>query len=388
MIKIKNKIFRRKTKLNISIHSVFIISTAIIIMSLILCTKIHIPDFAINYSSYLILPESIQLSLSEFRAALISEYGNTQNYNFMQNAGSVNDIMKNYYLTDITKTPDDIIKTQKKLAEDFEKNNYIADGTVIEGDFSKKQATDSFENVFLRNITADTEIDIESILSERFSLPVKNYKEPLVLIYHTHSTESYYPLDNGTFSSEYPTRNDSKKANMIRIGEEICTILEANGILSVHDKKIHDKTYTGAYDNSREEITKILEKYPSIIITLDIHRDAIYYDNLTRVKPTIEINGKKAAQLMIIAGAEGGNVSSFPDWQTNLQFALNLQNYANSEHNGLMKPVFFCNRKYNMDITPYSLLIEMGTDVNTIEEVIYSARLLTSSLTKLIRENS
>ena len=334
------------------------------------------------------MPESIQHSLAEFKTQIIAKYGSTQHYSFMQNSGSINDIMKNHYLTDTTKTPEDVIRITKKLKDEFEKNNYKSDGTIIEDDFSQKQVTDNFANVFLRNITADTEIDIETILSEDFSLPVQSFKEPLVLIYHTHSTESYYPLDNGTFSSEYPTRNNNKNANMIRVGEEICSILEANGILTVHDKKIHDKTYTGAYDNSREEITKILEKYPSIIITLDIHRDAIYYDNLTRVKPTTEINGKKAAQPMIIAGAEGGNVTDFPDWEKNLQFALNLQNYVNTDYNGLMKPVFFCNRKYNMDITPYSLLIEMGTDVNTIEEAVYSARLLASSLAKLIREKS
>ena len=331
--------------------------------------------------------ESICQELSELKTNLMKKYKNNLPDNIFQKSGSANDILKNEQIN-LTDTPQDILKTQKKLAEDFLTDKYKKDGVVIENNYSTAQATDIFGNVAIRNVTADTEIDIEEILSSEFNLPVTDFSEPLVLIYHTHSTESYLPVDNSVFSSDYPTRNDSKNANMVRIGEEICNILEANGIRTIHDRKIHDKQYTGAYDRSRETINGILEKYPSIIITLDIHRDAIYYDDLTRIKPTAEIDGKKAAQLMIIAGAEGGTVTDFPDWQTNLKFALNLQNYVNTQYKDLMKPIYFCNRKYNMDITPYSLLLETGTDVNTLEEAAYSARLLASALAKLIKEKS
>ena len=132
---------------------------------------------------------------------------------------------------------------------------------------------------------------------------------------------------------------------------------------------------------------KILSRYPSIIITLDIHRDAIYYDNYTRVKPVAEIDGKKAAQMMIITGADGGNVTDFTDWETNLSFAVNLQKAVNDRYPKLMKPIYFCNRKYNMDITPYSLLVEMGTDVNTLEEAAFSGRLLADVLADYIKNN-
>ena len=208
-----------------------------------------------------------------------------------------------------------------------------------------------------------------------------------MLIYHTHTTESYIPVSDGSFSSDYPTRNDDKKVNMVRVGEEIVSVLESKGISVIHDKTIYDSRYTGAYDKSREGIEKILEKNPSIVITLDIHRDAVYYDSSTRVKTVAEIDGKKAAQMMIIAGAQGGNVSSFPDWQTNLAFAVNLQKEVNDRYPNLMKPIYFCNRKYNMDITPYSLLVEMGTDVNTLEEAAFSGRLLGDILADYIKNN-
>ena len=265
---------------------------------------------------------------------------------------------------------------------------YEYDGDVIERMFTDNQATDSFDNVHVRNVTADSEIDIESILNEGCKLPFEDYSEPVVLIYHTHSTESYIPTDNGRFSSDYPARNDDKNVNMIRVGDEISAVLESKGIGVIHDRTIYDTTYTGAYDTSRAGIEKILEKHPTIVITLDIHRDAIYYNDNTRVKPVAVADGVKASQMMIITGAEGGNVASFPDWETNLSFALNLQNAVNTEYEYLMKPVYFCNRKYNMDITPYSLLIEVGTDVNTLEESAYSGRLLGSVLADYIKNNT
>lgn len=346
-----------------------------------------VPEEFIYYSSLSVMPEGLSFKLDEIKNGLYLRLGVLENNRISQKGGSINDLIKSRNLSDLSVTPSDITKNTEKLMDEFREKGYDYDGVVIERTFTAQQATDSFENVHVRNVTADSVIDIERILSSDFSLPAENVTEPLVLIYHTHSTESYIPTDNGEFSSAYPTRNDDKNANMIRVGEELCAILEANGIGTVHDMNIYDEQYTGAYDKSREGVEKLLKKYPSIIITLDIHRDAVYYDDYTRVKPVVEINGVKAAQMMIIAGAEGGNVASFPDWKTNLSFALRLQRTVNNEYESLMKPVYFCNRKYNMDITPYSLLVEVGTDVNTLEEAAYSARLLGAALSKLIKEN-
>lgn len=378
---------KRKHHFNFSYPVVLLLSLSLTIFSSVISAKISIPEQFAKYASYFVMHESIYTEITELKIRLMKKYGNNLPDNIFQKSGSANDILRSNEIN-LKDTPPDILKTQKKLAEDFLTDKYKKDGVVIENNYSTAQATDIFGNVAVRNVTADTEIDVEEILNSDFSLPITDFSEPLVLIYHTHSTESYLPVNKGVFSSDYPTRNDSKNSNMIRIGEEICNILESNGIRTIHDRKIHDKQYTGAYDRSRETINGILEKYPSIIITLDIHRDAIYYDDVTRIKPTAEIDGKKAAQLMIIAGAEGGTITDFPNWQTNLSFALNLHNYVNTQYKDLMKPVYFCNRKYNMDITPYSLLIETGTDVNTLEEAAYSARLLGSALAKLIKEKA
>ena len=363
-----------------------IFAAVIIIFSVYLASVSFVPEKVMYISSLFSMPQGMVYKIGQLRDELISKYFIGDNSGIIQNSGSINELIGYRDFSDLTATPDDIKRSTEKFAKEFEKK-YKYDGDIVEKTFTDNQATDSYMNVHVRNVTAGSEIDIESILNAGCTLPVVDYSEPVVLIYHTHSTESYMFSDNGKFSSDYPTRNDDKNVNMIRVGDEITAVLEANGIGVIHDRTIYDKTYTGAYDTSRAGIEKILEKFPTIVITLDIHRDAIYYDDETRVKPTTVAEGVKASQMMIISGAQGGNVSSFPDWETNLSFALNLQQSLNNKYENLMKPVYFCNRKYNMDITPYSLLIEVGTDVNTLEESAYSGRLFGSVLADYIKNN-
>lgn len=328
-------------------------------------------------SSLSVMPEGAIYKANETVNRAINRLFGTEDIDFFQKSGTLNDSDD---FSDLTVTPSDILRSM----EEHDPAEYAEDGKTVEKTFVEHQATDSFENVHVRNVTDTKSVDIEAVLDSDFSLPVSDVSQPTVLIYHTHSTETYILADNGKFSSDYPTRNDNKDMNMIRVGDEITKLLEANGIGVIHDRTIYDTVYTGAYSKSREGIEAVLKENPSIVITLDIHRDAIYYDELTRVKPTVEINGMKAAQLMIIAGSQDGNVTDFPDWETNLSFALHLQKTANDKYENLMKPVFFCMRKYNMDITPYSLLIEVGTDVNTLQEAAYSGRLLGDVLSDFI----
>ena len=87
---------------------------------------------------------------------------------------------------------------------------------------------------------------------------------------------------------------------------------------------------------------------------------------------------------MIISGCEGNGVEDFPTWKENLVFALDLQSTAEESNPGLMRPVFFCHRKYNMDVTACSLLLEFGTDANTLEESVYSAGLIGEALADML----
>ena len=90
---------------------------------------------------------------------------------------------------------------------------------------------------------------------------------------------------------------------------------------------------------------------------------------------------------MIITGCEEGDMEGFPDWSKNLTFAVALQSEVSQSYDGLMRPVFFCCRKYNMNVTPCSLLLEFGTDANTLEEAVYSGKLVGMSLASMLDKN-
>lgn len=98
-------------------------------------------------------------------------------------------------------------------------------------------------------------------------------------------------------------------------------VLEKNGIRTYHDTTIHDyPSYNGSYDRSRVTVEGILEKYPSIKVVLDVHRDAIEREDGERIAPSVTVNGKSSAQVMIICGCDDGTMG-MPDCMKNLRTA-------------------------------------------------------------------
>lgn len=282
-------------------------------------------------------------------------------------------------------TPSDIAAMRDEYVAAFAEAK--PQGKVTECFFTTNGATVSVGNVHIKNTTSKTP-DFASLLKDGVSIDSPDLTKPTVLIFHTHTTESYLMADNGVFYSDYQTRSEDPSRNMVRVGDEICKRLKDAGIGVIHDTNIYDATYNGAYARSRKTVLEYLEKYPSIKVVLDVHRDAVYTTDTDHLKPVCEINGKKSAQVMIITGADGGPVASFPHWEDNLKFALALQKRVQSEYEGLMKPVYFCNRRYNMDVTPCSLLLEFGSDANTLDEAVYAASMLGASLGRLITESA
>lgn len=283
----------------------------------------------------------------------------------------------------VSKNPEDI----QKLINEAEKKygNSKNDGAIVEADYSKQNATTECNGIYLKNATLNHSINIEEYLNKKVYAHIEKEK-PTVLIYHTHTTETYELLDRNFYTYERDIRSNNSAENMVRVGEEICKTLEENGFKTIHDKTVYDEQLGGAYDRSRENISKILKENPSIQIVLDIHRDSIYQKDGSRIKTVAEINSKKAAQIMIISGCEDGNVTNFPNWQKNLTFAIKLQNKLVSDNEKLMRPIMFCSRKYNMDLMPCALSVEFGTDANTLSEAVYSAQLFANSLSDFLKE--
>lgn len=283
-------------------------------------------------------------------------------------------------------TPEDVLKLmeeeEKVIGSQTKKGNtseesYTGGGTIV-----------TYNNVQVQNkIPSDFySLNIEELLNQKADLKVSDPSQPTVLIYHSHSTECYTLLDAGYYTESTDSKTKDITRNMVRVGDEICRILEERGIGVIHDREIHDTSYNAAYDSSRKSVVEYLEKYPSIEITIDVHRDSITYKNGTKVKPTAVVNDKKAAKMMIISGCEYGSVKNFPNWEYNLRFACAVTDKLNSLYPDLMRPILFSERKYNMDLTKNSFLLEIGTDANTLDEACYSGRLFANTLADLILE--
>lgn len=283
-----------------------------------------------------------------------------------------------------TTTPDDIktlMKNEKKITDNGKKKGNIREKTYI-----NEGVTDKYSLVRMKNVNR-TKVSLKDILNEKIDLSV-NKKEPSVLIFHTHTTETYPILEKSYYTESFKTRSNDKGRNMVRVGEAIVEEIESAGFSVIHDKEIHDAKYTGAYGKSRETIEAILKKYPSIQIVLDIHRDAIQDSDGTKVKPTATIKGKKAAQIMIISGCqeEGNPIKNLPDWRYNLTFAVHLQQKLEELFEGITRPLYFCPRSYNMNVTHCSLLVEVGSDSNTLEEAVYTGKCIGVAVSEILKE--
>lgn len=241
----------------------------------------------------------------------------------------------------------------------------------------------SYDNISIRN-TTDVEIDVESLLSADLPFSLEDNHEVQVLIYHTHTCERYLTEDNGEYYSDYYPRSTDGDLGVVAVGEKIVDVLKEHGIGAIHDTTLHDyPSYEGSYARSWETITEYREKYPSIKVTIDLHRDAMTTDDGTKYKPTFEYNGDKAAQIMIMAGrdTEGG----FDFWYDNLIFAMQLHKKCEDRYPGMTRPLNFGEYTYNMNFNNGSLLIEVGTDANTVDEACRSGGYLGEVLAELLR---
>lgn len=279
-------------------------------------------------------------------------------------------------------TPDDIQALMD--AEQAKIDAMEVTGKIDEQTYTVNNATHVYGSVWAQNKTHEHDLDLKKVLSEPVDLKITDKSKPHILVFHTHTTESYMLLDRDTYSDAYITRSNDPKRNMVRVGDEICDQLEQAGFAVIHDTNIYDSTYSGAYYRSEDQIDKYMEQYPEIQVILDIHRDAIKQSDGTMVAPTAVIDGKKAAQIMIISGCQEGDITDFPDWEYNLRFAVQLQKYCQEMFPGLVRPLFFCAREYNMHKSRCSLLIEMGSDANTLDEAAYSGRMLGKALAALL----
>jgi|GEM_PF-2886032 len=218
-------------------------------------------------------------------------------------------------------------------------------------------------------------IDIDKLLKEPLKLNTSK-TGPHILIYHTHTTESFLKTLE---DKSAPSRSLDNRYNVVRVGEALTKNLKKYNINVLHNKTVHDKDYNSSYVKSLETLTSYVKKYPSLSMTIDLHRDAAGNDKLRVAK---KINGQDCAQIMFVIGTD--SKLDNPKWRENLKLALKIQSRLNEIAPGIAKPTYISKNRYNQHLTNGSVIIEIGGDGNTITECIRSTNYLAQAINDVI----
>lgn len=242
---------------------------------------------------------------------------------------------------------------------------------------------DHAAEVYIQNPTG-AEVDVAAMAGA--DLPVTLGTEgPQVLILHTHGSEAYTPDGTDVYEESSSYRTTDNRYNVVRVGEEMAAVLEEYGIGVVHDTELYDyPAYNGAYGRSTQAVAAYLERYPSIRVVLDVHRDALVGEDGTTYKVVADADGTRVAQVMMVVGSDQGG-AEHPNWRQNLTFAVKVQQALNSRWADLARPIALRSSRYNQQYLPGCLLVEVGSHGNTLQEAIAGGRLYARALAELLQ---
>ncbi len=218
------------------------------------------------------------------------------------------------------------------------------------------------DNLYIVNATTkmtEAEFDAEYFISK--DLSIEKTEEPQILIFHTHASEAFSDSRAGV------------EEDTIRgVGELLTkTLREKYGYSVLHDTTVFDmkdgkdnRNY--AYNDALKYLKQLLEEYPSIEVIIDLHRDA-------GAKRVTIINGKQTAKVMLFNGLcrnTKGKLTYLPNdyLKDNLAFSFQMKLIGDELYPGLMNRIFLKDYRYNMHLTERFLLVELGTEQNTVEE--------------------
>ena len=229
-----------------------------------------------------------------------------------------------------------------------------------------------------------TSFDLDASVLREGTVDVNLGEGPQILIVHSHGSEAYSPSDGETYEESDPYRTTDCTHNVVKVGEEMATVFRAHGFQVIHDTTLFDyPSYNEAYDRSKAAVEQWLEKYPTIQVVLDVHRDALEGSNGEIYKMVSTEAGETVAQVMLVIGSSGGG-ADFPRWKDNLAFAVLLQRNLVRGYTSLARPIVLRNSRYNQQLLPGSILVEVGGHGNTLTEAIDGARLWADNVARTL----
>lgn len=236
-------------------------------------------------------------------------------------------------------------------------------------------------NVSIYNHT-DYTLDIDALLAAAPELS-NGGDGPKIFIYHSHATEAYTQDGADLYEESDSYRTLNTQQNMVRIGEEMKAVFEAAGIEVIHDTTLYDyPSYNEAYKRSVEGVAAALEEYPSLVLLMDVHRDALVASDGTIYK-TQAGTVDDCAQVMMVMGSDATG-QTHPNWKVNLALAVEIQKTVADQWGALARPTVLRTSRFNQHLSTGMILVEVGTHGNTLQEAITAARLYAGTVAELM----
>lgn len=220
-------------------------------------------------------------------------------------------------------------------------------------------------------------------LTQEMLIPDITIENKNILLFHTHSCESYTSSDAYPYTPTGNFRTTDLSFTVTRVGTELENQLKQYGYPVTHDTSYHDyPAYNGSYTRSLQTVENKLKETPSDII-IDIHRDAI--GSRSDYAPIVKIGENDvAAQLMFVVGTNDGGLWH-PNWNQNLKFAIKIQEKAEELYPGLFKPIMLTTSRYNQHTGKFASIIEVGATGNTLEQCLTSMKYLAKVINEVVQ---
>lgn len=248
------------------------------------------------------------------------------------------------------------------------------------------EALRSFEYLLGNFYTVDSstmidaaQLNVDDLMSRSMKINAAT-EGPKVLIFHTHSQE--------TFADSIP---GDTSTSIVGVGEYLTQLLNEKGIGTLHDTGVYDiidgeLDRSNAYENAEASVRAILEANPSIEVAIDLHRDGV--NEGTHL--VTEVNGKQTAQIMFFNGLSRTRLNGDIDYlynpyiQDNLSFSFQMQLDCETYYPGFTRNIYLRGYRYNLHLLPKSLLIEAGAQTNTVEEMRNAMEVLSDTLSRVL----
>lgn len=272
---------------------------------------------------------------------------------------------------------------QEEIKEESIENNVITNidtslpTEVISANNKKDTFTNTYNSVKIKN-------ESKYQLTDEMLIPnveLSNKKD--IIIYHTHTCESYTPTENNNYVASGNFRTIDLNYSVVRVGTELANNLQARNFNVIHNTTYHDyPAYTGSYTRSLSTIKNILNENKNAEFVIDLHRDALGSDS--SYAPSLKIGEEKVAQIMFVMGTDGGGLEH-NDWLYNFKLAIKIQEKANEMYPGLFKPIILRDSRYNQHVTKGACIIEVGATGNTLEECNGSMKYLANVIAEVMK---